>query len=354
MLVWLSMLTVVMGLWFLIPNNISEKKKKLLFLTFSGIIVVFLVGGRCVERTASADVLIYYEMYERIISDPFEQIMKFYQMDWGYTVMNKILATLIPWPQFIVYLEAAIVTVAVFRFIYINTEDVFLGVVVYFCTGAWSFMLSGFRQAFAIAICLFAYEFMKKKTFKSDLIALFLIFLAAMLHFSAWVFVAVFVIRNIKVRRRVFVIGVAVTICTYFVLSTAVDLIVHITNDTLTSQGYEGSLFGGLVPIVTFLISLLIAYLVNRTDKSFSVTFCVPILLVFIGLCLYTFRYNNTILERISYYFTIFNCILLPSAIGAIKDFKTKNIVKALCVSVCLLLFLDRMAVMNDYYFYWM
>lgn len=354
MLVWLSMLTAVAVLWFVIPDSIGEKKKKLMFLTFSGIIVVFLVGGRCVERTAPPDVLAYYWIYEDAITRSIESVMRSNQTEWGYTVFNKILAFVIPWPQFIVYLEAAFVTLSVFRFLYINVKDVYFGVIVYFCTGAWAFMTSGFRQAFAIGICLFAYEFMKKRAFKSDLIALLLIFIAAMLHFSAWVFAVMFVIRNISVRPRVFLIGVGATFCTYFVLTAAVDLLVRITDDTLTSSGYEGSVFGGLVPIATFLVSLLLAYLANRSDKTFAKTFQMPILLVFFGLCLYTFRYNNTILERISYYFTIFNCVLLPSAIGAIKDYRTRNIVKALCIGVCFFLFVDRMAETNDYYFYWM
>lgn len=353
MLVWLSMLTAVAVLWFVIPDSIGEKKKKLMFLTFSGIIVVFLVGGRCVERTASADVLAYYRLYECAIDDNIEHLMRSHQMDWGYTVFNKILAFFIPWPQFIVYLEAAFVTLSVFRFLYINVKDVYLGVIVYFCTGAWAFMTSGFRQAFAIGICLFAFEFMKKKTFKADLIALLLIFVASLCHVTSWVFAAAFVFRNIRMSKKVVLISISVTIVAFLGVELITDVVERVMDYGFTGD-YEGSIIGGIVPIFIFAMTLLFSFLASKTDKVFFDKHNFMMVMVFLGLCMYFFRYNTTILERVSYYFTIFHCALLPSALGQIKDFKTKNVIKAICVAFCFGLFVYRMADTNDYYFYWM
>lgn len=351
MLVWLSMLIAVILLWAVIPEAMGKKKKRLTFLFISGLLVAFLVGSRCPFRSGSGDLYVYYNVYLRTAAEPIDDIIKHYTMERSYLEINRFLASIFPWGQFIIYFEAFFTTFSVFRFIYKNTEDVFTGVIVYICTGGWGFFLTGFRQAFAISICLFAFEYMKKKKFQSDLMALLLIFIASLFHTTTWIFAAAFLLRSIKINRYKVMTAIIVTAVAFVVMNPFVDALEKVMGSSYR-VGYDGNIFGGLVPIAFFLGALLLSYLAWIQDKSYLEKYSFQINMLIFGLCLYLFRYNTMVFERISYYFTIVVSALLPNALNAINDPRTKTVAKAVCVIMCLVLFIYRWA-SSDYYFYW-
>lgn len=353
MLVWLLMLGAIVVLWFVIPEGLGEKKKKLIFLTLSGLLVAFLMGSRCPIRTGSGDVYVYYTTYMRLATQSVEYVHQRITMEESYLYINQFLVGIIPWGQFIIYLEAAFTTFAVFRFIYRNSEDVFLGVVVYITTGAWAFFTSGFRQAFAICICLFAFEQMKKKKLRNDLAALLIIMFATLFHVTAWAFLLAYIIRSLKPNKTTVTFTFVITAVCFFALDYIVDIF-EVLMENEFETGYEGSVFGGLIPIATFVLALLFSYMAWRQDKAYTEKYGFHVMMLLVGLCLYLFRYNTMVFERISYYFTVVICAVLPNSLCAIKDPRTKTVCKALCVAFCVLLFWDRMSDMKDYYFYWM
>ena len=352
MLIWLLMLAAFTLMWFMIPEAIGEKKKKLIFLWLSGLLLVFLMGSRCPFRSGSGDVLVYHQIYLRTAVDTIEEISGYHSMEETYLWINKFLVSIFPWGQFIIYLEAAFSTFAVFRFIYRNTEDVYIGVVVYICTGGWLFFLTGFRQAFAICICLFAFEYMKKKRFSMDLVALGIILTATLFHSSAWIFFLAFVVRNLKLNKTTVFAAIVLTIISFVVMNPFVDMIEGMMG-TNYRVGYEGNLLGGIVPVMVFFISLLLSYLAWKHDKQYVEKYGFHIVLLLTGLCMYLFRYNTVVFERMSYYFTIVVCSVLPNSLCAIKDKRTQIIYKALCVALCAMLFVYRQSDSGKYYFYW-
>lgn len=353
MLVWLLMLGIIVVLWFVVPDAIGEKKKKLIFLMLSGLLMAFLMGSRCPIRTGSGDVYVYYTTYMRLATQTVEYVHERITMEESYLYINQFLVRIIPWGQFIVYLEAAFTTFVIFRFIYRNCEDVFLGVIVYITTGAWAFFMSGFRQAFAICICLLAFEHMKKKKFSGDLVALLIIMFATLFHASAWVFLLAYVIRNLKPNKATVFLAFILTVVCFIALEYLVDIFETLMENEFET-GYGGSVFGGFIPIVTFVLALLLSYMAWRQDKAYIEKYSFHVMMLLVGLCMYLFRYNTMVFERISYYFTVVICVVLPNSLQAIKDTRTKTVCKALCVACCAVLFWNRSLDMKDYYFYWM
>ena len=65
--------------------------------------------------------------------------------------------------QWIIVISSLIYTVSICRFIYKNSEDVVLSCVMYVARGMMTFQMQGMRQAIAMSICLFAYEFASQK-----------------------------------------------------------------------------------------------------------------------------------------------------------------------------------------------
>lgn len=352
MLVWLLMLAAFTLMWIMIPEAIGEKKKKLIFLWLSGLLLVFFMGSRCPYRSGSGDLYVYYNTYLRTAVDSIADIAKHYYMEESYLWINKFLVSIVPWGQFIIYLEAAVSTFAVFRFIYKNTEDVYLGVIVYICTGGWTFFLTGFRQAFAISICLFAFEYMKKRQFSMDLVALGFVLFASLFHSTAWLFLFAFVVRSLKLNKVTVFFVICITAVSFVVMNPLVDKIESLMG-TNYRVGYTGNIFGGLVPIMVFFTALLFSYFAWKQDNGYLEKYGFHIAMLLAGLCLYLFRYNTVIFERMSYYFTIVICSVLPNSVCAIKDKRAKVIVKAFCIALCMGLFVYRTSDSLKYFFYW-
>lgn len=353
MWVWLIMLFSIIGIRFLIPDEIGKKRKDKIFLSISFVIVVFVVGSRSPHLSGSSDLFNYYHCYGEALNYPLSYLEEGYKMEYGYLIMNKILAWLVPWNYFIVYFEAAFCTGIMFWYIYRNAESVFLAVVIYICLGPWQFFLTGFRQSFAICICFIAFELIKKHKLLSDLLACGLIVLAAALHITAWVFFLVFLLRKIKVTKKVVIYVALLTI----LLILTVDDLILIGNDVLDRDYeivYYGNVFAGVVPITIYLITFILCYLIWTWDRTHMDENRLEIIMLITGLCIYVMRYNLHIMERVSYYFTPVLSVLLANAITRQRTKKVSNVVFTICVALCVLLFIYRTTEQyGEYHFYW-
>ena len=353
MWIWFIMLMSIIGIRFLIPEGIGEKRKDQIFLSISFFIVVFIMGSRSPHLSGSSDLYNYFHCFGDALSLPLPYLKGFYSMENGYLVLNKILAWLVPWNYFIIYFEAMFCTFVMFWYIYRNAESVFLAVIVYICLGPWQFFLTGFRQTFAVCICFIAFELLKKHTLGRDLIAVGLIALAASLHVTAWVFLLVFLIRDIQLTKKVIIYVSALTL----ILVVTLDDLLVLGNDILGREytnTYYGNTFAGVVPIIVYVGTFVLCYLIWLWDKSFMEQYRVEIVMLVVGVCIYVMRYNLLIIERISFYFTPVISVILTNAIARQRTKKVSNIVYAVCVVLSILLFMYRMVEQyGEYYFYW-
>lgn len=353
MWVWILMLFSIIGIRFLIPEAIGEKKKNLIFLFISFLIIVFVVGSRSPHLSGSRDLFNYYYCYGEALNYPFEYLKDSYKMDNGYLLFNKIIAWLVPWNYFIVYFEAAFCTAVMFWYIYRNAESIFLGVIIYICLGPWQFFLTGFRQAFAISICFIAFELIKKHKAITDLVSVGLIALASTLHVTAWIFLFVFVLRKIQVTKKLIIYVAILTL----VLFVSLDDILALGNDILGREyvdNYYGNVFAGVIPIIAYIGTFILCYLIWTWDKTHMEQNRMEIVMLLTGLCIYVMRYNLFIMERVSFYFTPVICVALSNAITRQRTKRVSNVVYAVCVSLCVLLFLYRtFEQYGEYHFYW-
>ncbi len=353
MWVWFFMLISIIGIRFLIPDGIGEKKKNLIFLWLSFIIVVFVVGSRSPHLMGSSDLYNYYRCYGEALTNPLSYMIEEYQMETGYLVLNKILAWLVPWNYFIIYFEVAFCTGIMFWYIYRNAESVFLAVVIYICLGPWQFFLTGFRQSIAVSICFIALELLKKHKLVYDVLGVGLIALAASLHITAWVFLIVFLLRMITVTKKVIIYAVMLTL----ILFVTIDDLMIFGNDILGREytdTYYGNVLAGLVPIATYIGTFILCYLIWTWDKTHMDENRVELTMLITGLCIYVMRYNLHIMERVSYYFTPVISILLANAVTRQRTKKVSNVVFVIMVALCAFLFMYRMSAQyGDYYFYW-
>lgn len=353
MKVWLYMLFSIIGVRFLISEKIGKKRKNLIFLSVSYVIIVFVVGSRSPHLMASTDLYNYYNCYGESLVRPLSELTEMYNMEEGYIILNKILAWLVPWNFFITYFEVAFCTAVMFWYIYRNAESVFLAVIIYICLGPWQFFLTGFRQSLAISICFIAFELIKKRKGITDLISVGLIALASALHITAWVFLLVFILRSITVTKKVVIYAALLTL---FLFVTFDDFLIF-GNDLLGREytdTYYGNVFAGLIPIIVYVATFILCYLIWTWDKTFMEQNQFEVIMLITGLCIYIIRYKLLIMERVSFYFTPVISVILANAITRQRTKKVSNVVYVICVALCIALFAYRTITQyGDYYFYW-
>ncbi len=354
MWVWIFMLLSIVAFWILIPDALGKKKKNLIFLGLSFLIVVFVMGSRSPHLMRSPDLYGYYRMFYRSTFMTFEELVLQYDtVEQGYLLLNKIISTISPGLYTFQYVEAAFCTFVMFWYINRNSDSVFLGVLIYICIGPWQFFLTGFRQTLAISICYIAFEALKKHTLKYDILGVCLIALSVTMHSTAWIFITVLFLRNIKISKKFLVTVTLVTVALFALLPYILDFGKNYMSKDYDME-YLGNPLGGLIPIVVYLCALILTYFVWLDDKDYLNKYGAEITFLVVGLALYTLRYSAVTMERVSFYFTPVIVVVLSNAVARQKKIKTRNICYAVGIACLIGLYLYRCTNQyGPYHFFW-
>lgn len=325
-------------------GTLNEKNTNT-FLFITGFGIIFIMGSRYPQYEIVYDLEIYYKYYETVRYIPWKQLFSYTRFEPGYAILNKILSTLIPWNQFILYFEAAFCVICTFRFIKKNTSDVFLGVLSYVLLGSMAFQLTAFRQALAMSICLISIEYAKRKKLKSFI---FLVLLAMSFHITSLIFLPAYYFINRKANLRSNFISIVIIIISPFLANFITNLGNKLFN--MSYSGYMGNTLAGLVPIAIYSMIIIYNYLhISKSTNRIGLNMLIP------GLAIYIMRYATTTLERISHYYTIGVSTALPEALELAPNLKFYKLLKALAVILMISLFIYRLtyAEYAEYRFFW-
>ena len=328
-------------------NSSPDTKKWFLFICGAVIFLSLALRGNMV---GSEDSLGYYNTWRQL--EPMslggvESYIEDSKMEGGFIYTVWAWAKIFKEPQIIFVITGAIYTIAVCRFIYLNSEDVLMSVVMFITLGLYEFMFQGMRQAIAMSICLFAFEFCKKRKLLPFIL---LIVLAMCYHRTAGIFVVVYFLFGIPMNGlSILISGIAGA-----VMIGASSFIAQIANDIL-DRDYAGAVEeGGFIALIIYALIIVVALLLKeqiKPDKKFSFFFFVLLL----GAVIYTTRYTDVrIAERISFYFMFAHMVVLPNSIQKLEK-NTRQILKIVILMLCLLLYYSRLgdSVMVPYEFYW-
>lgn len=315
-------------------NSDSDRSKRN-FLIFSGILLVAFFGCRNATINMNSDLNNYYRLFSRAItSESFATFSSTSTMETGYLLLNWLIARIIKWPQFIIFFQAAFCIGVTLRFIYKFSDEVLLSVLSFMSFGLMQFYLTGFRQSFAIALCLVALELAIKKKFIAYAI---IVFLAVSFHQTAIVFIPVYWIVKAGLTKINTLVDVGLIIC----LSQAVPRLILFGNEVFDKeyQGvFTGNNLGGIVNILVELVVVGIMFyqseryskpqIISNSSSAMSRPLNGFFHLLTIGMGIYALRFQALVLERISLYFTPCLIILLPHIIETSFEKNSKKIVK--------------------------
>ena len=357
MLILLGLAVAPLFVKMLIGDVDNDKNRKKRFLIYCGIIIALVMGlrhyGVGTRDTENYRKLFFGAMnYSNIVDffdvhKLFENVFLlseiiFYAFTWCF---SKI----IPDYQCFLLAVSAFITYSVMRFIYKNSENVLISVIMYICLGLLTFNMNGMRQAVAMAICLFSYNYAKNKKLVPFLLV---VFIAVLVHKTAIFFVLIYFISYLKFNIKSFAIfNIAIIM---FVLYA--DRLVALFDEIVDKNYSEGEPFkdGGYVTLIIYALMLIFAFVVGGkklSEKDFSFMLYITIL----GGVLYLERYLSIqIYERLSYYFFYSSLLILPKSVARIDE-EEKPIITTTIIILSILLFAYRLygSAFHNYMFFW-
>lgn len=313
----------------------DSNRTRRIFLLFCGA-ALFLMLALRYRGVGSADSTNYFYFWHEAASSSFQSVWEEQRYEYGYLAYVWLFSHIFPNPQFSFVISGLVITVSVCYFIYKNSENPTMSVVMYVTLELFTFMMQGQRQAIAMSICLFALEYCKRRKLVRFLL---LVGLAMLFHQSAIVFLIVYLFYGRRLNWKTMLValvagGAALALSTTFV---------SIAN-TIFESDYDVAVdSGGFVAVAIYVLILAFALIFagkRRDEKEY--TFFV--LLTVAGFVTYLMRYTGTrATERISYYFMFGQIITLPAALRRF-DLRTRTVISAAVYALCILLFAYRLS----------
>lgn len=337
----------------------EDEKAKKTYLFLCGMVLFLMIALRN-NNVGSTDSLNYYNNWKELGELDFRRIQEFiknHKMEPGYLYSVWVLSHIFHNPQWVFIISGLFFSISVCRFIYINSDDVVMSIVMYICLGLYTFMVQGLRQSIAMSICLFALEYAKKR---KPLKFLLLILIAYFFHRSSIVFLITYFLFwkdftiNIKIQM---IIGA-------ILILSATPLFVKYGNIIVEGEYGQTVDSGGFIFLTIYLLIILLAFLFmprqkeKIEDKLLRTEVCDQsffLALTILGCCFYLMRYIGTLaLERISFYFMFGQIITLPH-VTKYFDTRSKRMINVIVIALSIALFMYRLrgSDLIPYQFFW-
>lgn len=335
------------------PNSINSidptirRRSRKRYLFVCGLIMFLFLALRS-KGIGSTDTYNYYNMMRKAIAaDTWSQYYNPNGVEAGFQLFVFALSRVFQSPQAIIIVSAAIYVISILYTIYRNSDDVTFSVTMYITLGLMQFHMQGMRQSIAMSICIFAYEFAKKRRIIPFLL---LILLAMQFHQTAVVFVIVYFIFWLKYKWNY--------LCAFVVASGAVfyfaNYIIGLANEWFDRNYYTSVDSGGFIATAIYFLIIVFALIFNgklRNDRHQVATLYITMT----GCVCFVMRYIGTLAaERISFYFMFGQLILLPNTIECLKA-KERQVVKVIVYILMVALFAYRLRGSDflPYTFFW-
>jgi len=322
-------------------------------------IILFLIAALRHPNTG-ADTSGYYWMYNKMLSD-FNSLDYYwiqfitaikngtYTDTLNWELLSKLLSYVIRDGQLWLALVSAVFIFTVYKTIKEYSEDPVISWVYILCIYIYTFILQGLRQSIAMAFILMSIKYVYKRNLLGFII---MVTLATLFHQSAKVFFIVYPLYNLKVSNIYFLI-IAVS---FFVARFFSSIVSVILNKLVTDSRFSDYLQGreNMYSATSFFVlgAIFIFCYVNK-DKLLKKNPQNQILYTISMLSLVIQSTAGIVAEmfRVSYYFNMFNMLLVANVCSSIEDDKKRRQTKFIILLIFVLYFFVSGG--YRYKFYW-
>lgn len=309
------------------------------YILICGVLMALISG----LRLPYGDTYSYTWYYDQLKNYPtfreyYDEHMSNYDLlssEAGFYYVMWVLGHFFESGQTAVIFSSVFITIATCFFIRRNSVDVPLSLTIYVCLTLFTFNMNGMRQAMAMSVCLFAYEFSKKRKLIPFVLT---VMLAMLFHKTAMCFLPVYilpVLKNSFGNWLFYVFGLIM--CLLFV-DRIIAVYYEISGEDYSKNSVaEG---GGLFVVLLYVGAIGLSLYRHGILKEVSNR--TAFMGVLAGLVAYLARYvDSMILERVSYYYYYFMLLLVPASIQDLNE-KDYKFVKLLFIAGSLALFAYR------------
>ena len=352
MIVYLVLFAAILFAYVLTGYNANAKSKKH-FLIICAILIIAVLGSRH-NWYSFSDEGMYYLQYEEAMRSTYDEFVNGgpkETRDVGYMVMVWCIAQVIPWPQFILYLECAVVVCSYFYFVYKNTKNSLNAVLLFFGSGLLTFYMSAFRQGFAFALCLFAYQLFESAMNRQrgrllrNVFAILLFLIAITMHRSALVFLMVLIVQHIHVIWAKFAVTIGSSVLMFLFRDQLLEYGNEVTGSdysTGTAESLVGFVFQAIILILPIVLLLLNSAFKERNRLFLRNDYLTAATTSVVGTAFYVIRLFSLVFERIAFFFSAFSLVIYDTTADYVFDKRTKTIFLYAVNLMSVLLFLYR------------
>lgn len=322
-------------------NHLEKRHPKLLkYLIFAALPMFLLIALRGYQ--IGNDTWVYVRVFRDMGDYTWQDILNeniapgFARMEKGFLFFAKFIRVFTDNGLVFQIAYASVYFIAVLFFIYHEKANPFLFLFFFATLGTFMFFFTGVRQCLAMCICLFAYQFAKRK--KLIRFAL-LVLLAFFFHKSAAIFAVVPLVLHRKIRFYNIFFYVACVILLVSSLDSAVaqlnDLLGYTTELEETGNGY----ISFLSMLMIFLFALInLSAKESKDDITAKRLFNTSVLCV----AMWAARLFTRTAERPSFYFSFFLFAMLAYAFDYMPKGRNKSLWYLIVIGLCLALFIYK------------
>lgn len=279
--------------------------------------------------------LSFFEMVERLNFISTADLIYPYNLESGYVFFNWIIGSIgFTFHDFLI-IQAAVNITIISLFIYNYSKSIWMSFMLFCCLGMYNSMFGLLRHSLAMCILLLSVPFILKK----NSVKFFLVVtLAFLIHRSAIIFIPIYYLYNIKVRKEFLLKYGLIALLLIYPLGYVLDIFVVPLLSIFDKVGYSSLQlkYNNLI-LLLFIILILVVMFANFryfTEKIDNLTiwgFLLSFPIEIVGM------YNEVLGRSLPFYF-IFICLLIPKIIKEYKVQETRMVVY-LVLPVVLLMF---------------
>lgn len=220
-------------------------------------------------------------------------------------------------------------------FIYKNSENPLVSVIIFIGIEFFTLSFTALRQMIAISIILNSYGFIKKN---KPIKFILLVLLASLFHKTALTFLIVYVLKYIPINKKTIISGFLILLIIQLIGFYAIVSIINAiypyyipNNFAFTTDG----MFQAAVMLFYLIIGLYLYF--KKTDDEDKKQLDLLYIIIFLAFSIQSFTNRIPMIGRLMWYFYIFIIILLPNQISKVKNKNIQKIAYVLVITLFLL-----------------
>ncbi|TPG01903.1 EpsG family protein, partial [Clostridium perfringens] len=230
------------------------------------------------------------------------------KMDTLFLLINKVIMTIFNQPHMVIIL-CSILTNALFaKFIYDNTDKVFLATIVYLCDYIFMMSFNGMRQCLAISIAIQSHKKFKEKEMLKGVLY---IILGGLIHQSALIYLLFIPFWFIKNKRNFlkYIIIVAILLPNMITFIQKIVMIFSPYYASYLTTSYWNASLGGTLLLWLFIIILIIYLLLIKVNND-ELYILIYYLLFYLSFEIIGIKF--TAISRVALFFRTYLILFIP------------------------------------------